>query len=169
MSLAWHPTENILCFANTDGEVFIYTDFVPPEHLPLLKKTLQPAPFIHDPLKEVSANAGKPLANGFHDEMPARNKRHRTPDSLDDILGPDGMDEEEGDFIIDDDGAGYAENINGHGKRPSAGLDEPGAPPGKRRAIGDLWRPRLREPFQPGSTPWRGNRRYLCKLVPGIS
>jgi chromosome transmission fidelity protein 4 len=25
-------------------------------------------------------------------------------------------------------------------------------------------RPKVHPPLQPGSTPWRGNRRYLCKV-----
>jgi len=71
--------------------------------------------------------------------------------------------QDEDDFIIDDDGAGYVEEVNGHGKRSNGHLDEFDGPDYKRRATHDLWRPRLHLPFQPGSTPWRGNRRYLCQ------
>ena len=162
MSLVWHPSENILCFANSDGEVFIYNDFVPQEHLTLLKKPLQPAPFIHDPLAELSVNVRKPLANRADSGDHTRHKRRRTPDSLDDILGSVAGDDES-DFIVDDDGAGYADGINGFGKRIHPTLEGLEGPPEKRRATYAAWKPTWREPFQPGSTPWRGNRRYLCK------
>lgn len=154
--------ENLLSFANTDGEVYIYSDFIPPEHVSLLQKTLQPAPFIHDPLSEVSANARRPLADGDRAVLAPRYKRRATPDSLDDILGLDGDDDQNG-FISDDDGAGYAEVLNGFGKRArstSIGSDDR---LDKTRIIQEVWRPRLHEAFQSGSTPWRGNRRYLCE------
>ncbi|KAI9774888.1 MAG: WD repeat and HMG-box DNA binding-domain containing protein 1 [Geoglossum simile] len=155
VSLAWHPTENILSFTNLEGELFIYTDFVPNEHRPLLKKPLQPAPFIHE------ADGWKP-PDTTAEERPRRARDRRgTPDSLDDILGSDVMQDED-DFIIDDDGAGYVEEVNGYGKRSNKHLDEFDGPDHKKRATHDLWRPRLHLPFQPGSTPWRGNRRYLC-------
>ncbi|KAI9816363.1 MAG: hypothetical protein M1832_005120 [Thelocarpon impressellum] len=163
MSLAWHPFENIVSFANSDGELFIYEDFVPAEHRPLLGKPLQPAPFIHDPLAETSANARRPLTDGSK-EMTSRPRRRGSLDSLDDLLGPDAMDEDD-DFIVDDDGAGYAA-VNGNGKRAGEDLDGPG---GKRMATRDGWRPRLHDSFQPGSTPWRGNRRYLCLNLTGFA
>lgn len=161
-SLAWHPHDNLFAFANTEGEVFIHPDFVPSEHEALLKKGLQPAPLSHDPLAEVSANVRRPTVNGDHDAPPAHRKRARTPDSLDDILPSDGEDGQS-DFIIDDDGAGYAEAINGYGKRPRALSDALDGHPGKRRATQEVWRPTRHESFQPGSTPWRGDRRYLCR------
>ena len=163
MALAWHPLENVFCFANTEGEVFIHPDFVPSEQLPLLRKNLQPAPFIHDPLGELSVNTRKPaIANGDVNAPHHRRKRARTPDSLDDILPPDSDDDDQNDFIEDDDGAGYAEAVNGFGKRPRALSITSDRHGGKRRAVRDLWGPEVHEPFQPGSTPWRGNRRYLC-------
>ncbi|KAH0565624.1 hypothetical protein GP486_000982 [Trichoglossum hirsutum] len=156
VSLVWHPTENILSFTNSDGELFIYTDFVPSEHLNLLKKPLQSAPFIHQ------TNVREPpVITADHLQRNVRARRG-TPDSLDDILGPDMMQDDEDDFIVDDDGAGYAEGVNGHGKRSNEHLDAPGGLVYKRRAMNDSWRPRFHPSFQPGSTPWRGNRKYLC-------
>jgi chromosome transmission fidelity protein 4 len=155
VSLAWHPTENILSFTNSGGELFIYTDFVPTEHLSLLGKPLQPAPFIHE------TNGWKPPATTIVDRSRHAQGRRGTPDSLDDILGSDIMQDED-DFIIDDDGAGYVEEVNGYGKRGNGHLVGLDGPDYKRRATHDLWRPRLHLPMQPGSTPWRGNRRYLC-------
>lgn len=165
LALAWHPTENILSYTNNDGELFIHTNIIPMEHSSLLQKGVQPAPFFHDPAE---GRAG--LANGTTLDLPQRPQQRRagTPDSLDDILGPDSDDGMEGDdFVVDDDGAGYA--VNGHGKRPNTHLGLH-SPSGKRRAFGSSisFRPQIHEPFQPGSTPWRGNRRYLCLNLTGF-
>ncbi|CZT42149.1 probable sepB protein [Rhynchosporium secalis] len=162
MDIAWHPTKNLLSFTNTDGEVYIYNDFVPEKYANLVRLPLQPAPFIHDPLSEISANARRPVANGLK-EIPDRGVRRGTPDSLDDILGSDIMGDED-DFVVDDDGAGYALGLNGNGKRPN-GVEASG-PISKRRT--QNWEPRYHESFQPGSTPWRGNRKYLCLNLIGF-
>ncbi|KAI9831054.1 MAG: hypothetical protein M1826_003952 [Phylliscum demangeonii] len=176
MSLAWHPTENMVSFASADGEVFLYPDFLPPEHLDLLQQPLHASPFLHDPRADVPVTAGPAAVHGADadaDPHARRHPRRRTPDSLDDVLGPDG-DEDGGDddFVIDDDGGGYADaDLNGFGKRSHARADEADADadvrPGKRRATAAVWRPRVHEPFQAGSTPWRGNRRYLCLNLVG--
>jgi chromosome transmission fidelity protein 4 len=164
MDLAWHPTKNLLSFTDTDGGVYIYNDFVPAEQAHLVKVGLQPAPFIHDPLSEISANARRPITNGQKD-IPNRGVRRGTPDSLDDILGSDIMGEED-DFVVDDDGAGYALGLNGNGKRPNGDIDPFGGPVSKRRA--QTWEPQYHDSFQPGSTPWRGNRKYLCLNLIGF-
>ncbi|KAF2156030.1 WD40 repeat-like protein [Myriangium duriaei CBS 260.36] len=164
VSMAWHPTENILSYTNNDGELYIHTDFIPEEHAGLLQKTLQAAPMRGEPLSEVSGNAQRPQSNGAKVNG---NRRAGTPDSLDDILGPDPSEIGDGDdFIIDDDGAGYAELTNGHGKRSGGHLDAPQA----KRQYGTVrqWEPQLHPEFQPGSTPWRGNRRYLCLNLTGF-
>ncbi len=164
MDLAWHPTKNLLSFTNTEGEVYIYNDFVPAEHSHLVKLPLQPAPFIHDPLSEISANARRPAAN-VPKEIPNRNARRGSIDSLEDILNDEVMGEDD-DFVIDDDGAGYALgpiSLNVNGKRPNG---DTGYPASKRLA--QTWEPRYHESFQPGSTPWRGNRKYLCLNLIGF-
>ena len=154
-----------MSFTTLEGELFIYTDFLTENNASLLEKPLQPAPFIHDPLSETSGNARKPLTNGFKGGDEERTRRQGTPDSLDDILGPnmdiDGDGDEE-DFISDDDGAGYLGGINRNGKRTNGHLDDLDGFARKRRPAYDAWQPRIHQPFQPGSTPWRGNRRYLC-------
>lgn len=162
MDLAWHPTKNLLSFTNSDGEVYIFNDFVPAEHAHLVKLGPQPAPFIHDPLSEISANIRRPLINGNKD-VPHRGVRRGTPDSLDDILGSDIMGEED-DFVVDDDGAGYALGLNGNGKRPNGQSND--GPASKR--LTQAWEPQYHESFQPGATPWRGNRKYLCLNLIGF-
>lgn len=162
--LAWHPTRNLLSFANSNGEVYHYYDFVPESHANLVKLGPQPAPFIHDPLPEIAPNARQPVVNGI-ENVPHRGPRQGTPDSLDDILGPDIMgDEDEDDFVIDDDGAGYALGVNGNGKRPNEQYD---VGPVWKRAV-HSWEPQHHESFQPGSTPWRGDRKYLCLNLVGF-
>ena len=169
MAMAWHPTENILSYTNNDGELYIHTDFVPTDYISVLEKTLQPAPFIHDPLTETSGDATRQLVNGSKDGLAMRQVRQGTPDSLADILGSDAMSDVGDVFIEDDDGAGYAEEINGYGKRTNSHLDAIAGLNGKRRAYGQgSWKPRIHESFQPGSTPWRGNRRYLCLNLTGF-
>jgi chromosome transmission fidelity protein 4 len=163
VDLAWHPTKNLLSFTSSNGEVYIYNDFVPAEQTHLIKLGLQPAPFIHDPLSEISANARRPTVNG-HKDVPHRGVRRGTPDSLDDILGSEIMGDED-DFVVDDDGAGYA-LVNANGKRPNGDIDPFDGPLSKRR--GQTWEPQYHESFQPGSTPWRGNRKYLCLNLIGF-
>ena len=172
VAMAWHPTNNTLAYTNSDGELYIHTSVVPTEHLPLLQAPRQPAPLLYDALAETSGNAPRRANGAPKDGVPARRRRDSL-DSLDDILGSDvlsgdGGDQDMDDFIEDDDGAGY---VNGHGKRTNAHLDAADAA-AKRRAYGGGsaygFAPRVHEPVQTGSTPWRGNRRYLCLNLTGF-
>ncbi|KAK3113775.1 DNA polymerase alpha accessory factor Mcl1, partial [Teratosphaeriaceae sp. CCFEE 6253] len=110
----------------------------------------------------VSGNARKPTNNGA---KPNGARRSAEDQYLDDLLGPDAMSEDGAGFIEDDDGAGYAEETNHFGKRPANGGAERSA---KRHEPYAAWRPKVHEAFQPGSTPWRGNRRYLCLNLTGF-
>lgn len=89
----------------------------------------------------------------------SRPQRAGTPDSLDEILGPASPSSIDN-FVEDDDGEGYAEApaLNGNGKRVN-GASNQYTSGSKRRSA---FTPQIHESFQPGSTPWRGNRRYLC-------
>ena len=165
INVTWHPTDNMASFTTSDGELYIYTDFVPAEFASLLDKSLQAAPFIHDPLAETSGNARQPLENGSKTNGQTRGRRRGTLDSLDEILGSDGIGEDEDDFVSDDDGAGYADALNRFGKRGNGHLDEIDVLTAKRRYPHDAWEPEIHHSFQSGSTPWRGNRKYLCKEV----
>jgi chromosome transmission fidelity protein 4 len=161
MDLAWHPNKNLLSFTNTDGEVYIFNDFVPAEQAHLLQLGPQPSPFIHDPFSEISANVRRPITNG-HKGVPHRGVRRGTPDSLADMLGSVMGDED--DFVVDDDGGGYALNTNG--KRVNGDIDPFAGPLTKRRT--QAWEPEYHESFQPGATPWRGDRKYLCLNLIGF-
>ena len=157
--VTWHPkSQNVFNWSNTEGEIFIIPEFLKDEaHTALLQGPKELAPFFHDPLKEISGNVRKTLTNG-HAKPP---RREGTPDSLDDLLG-----EDENAWIEDDDGAGYTNGLNGHGKRGNGHFDEIGGQPGKRGRYD--WEPSIHEAFQPGSTPWRGNRKYLCLNMVGF-
>ena len=146
----------------SDGELFIYENFLQPDLAPILEKTLQSAPFIRDPLGETNGNIRRPPTNGHKDITESRVRRKGTPDTLDSILG---LDDEDDNFVSDDDGAGYANGINGHGKRSNGHLDQIDDVDHKRRE--PFWQSR-HQAFQPGSTPWRGSRRYLCVNLIGF-
>lgn len=167
INLGWHPTQNSLSFTTSDGELFIHDDFVPKDHQPLLVKPLQAAPIFPGPLTEISGNVRRPVVDKLNEGLQSRRRGH-TPDSLDDMLSSidggsiNGMD----DFVEDDDGAGYAEGLNLLGKRTNGHLDDLHGHDDKR-VMSSYWRPKVHEPIQPGSTPWRGNRRYLCLNLTG--
>ncbi|KAK2039693.1 WD domain-containing protein [Colletotrichum somersetense] len=165
LDLAWHPKDNLLSFTTSDGEVYIYPNLVTEQFAALLQLPRQPAPFIHDPLTENSnnnnnnKNARRPDANGAKASIPSRPRRDSLG-SLDSFLnGEDGYDDGD-DFVVDDDGAGYATGT----KRPLDGDDAVAGRASKRR----LLEPTFHEAFQPGSTPWRGNRKYLCLNLIGV-
>ena len=125
---------------------------------------MQPAPFIHDPLSEISGNERRALTNGHGKPQDRQAKRVGTPDSLDDILGSEAGSDLEDDFVVDDDGAGYSAGINGYGKRVGSNLEDIDGVDTKRRATFSARAAIIHPSFQPGSTPWRGDRKYLCKL-----
>lgn len=157
INFVWHPTQNIVSFTTSDGEVFICADFVPDEFVSLLQGPQVPTPFIHDPLSGSNGNSRIPV-NG-QKQLAERARRRGTPDSLNDAMGSVGGGDED-DFVIDDDGAGYALNENGKRTNLHLGLD-PEIHDAKR--FGYAPQPQVHESFQSGSTPWRGNRRYLCE------
>ncbi|UKZ73382.1 hypothetical protein TrVFT333_001028 [Trichoderma virens FT-333] len=162
IDLAWHPSKNILSFTTTEGEVYIYPDFLSDQYSPMLKLPVQPAPFIHDPLLEISANRRAPAANGQKRDIPTRPRRDSLG-SLDSYLEDENYaDGDDDGFVVDDDGAGYTTGQ----KRGRVG-DDAGAGDysNKRRHLLD---PQYHEAFQPGSTPWRGNRKYLCLNLIGF-
>lgn len=164
IDLSWHPTKNILSFTTTDGEVYIYPDFLSDQFSPMLKMVPQPAPFIHDPLSEISGNRQGPLANGHKgQDIPSRPRRISLG-SLDSYLGGGGGDgyAEDDDFVVDDDGAGYTA---GAGLKRGREEDDGYGGMNKRR---HFYQPQYHEAFQPGSTPWRGNRKYLCLNLIGF-
>ncbi|KAF5721029.1 chromosome transmission fidelity 4 [Fusarium globosum] len=161
IDIVWHPTKNIVSFTTTDGEVYIYPDFLTDQFSPLLKLAAQPAPFIHDPLAELSANRRPPPVNGQKQQGLPTRPRRESLGSLDSFLeGGDGYGDD--DFVEDDDGAGYT--VGQGQKRPRDGDDGYGTSNKRRHML----EPQYHEAFQPGATPWRGNRKYLCLNLIGF-
>ena len=188
-NITWNPTKGLdyLNWTNTWGEVVICPDFLTDDaHVRLLHGPPVRSPFFHDPLDESNAAGGRPpgfLANGGSPWVNGRSRKYPpragTPDSLDDLLNgsvqEDGEEDEISDgselnWIEDDDGAGYT---NANGKRPHSGarprdqINKRARPCGSRRHGYNI-RPYVHPPFQPGSTPWRGDRRYLCLNLTGF-
>lgn len=159
LAIEFHPHENLVSWTNSWGECSIQPKFLKDDdHIKLLQGSKVRAPFFHDPLDEQSTTNG---VNGH-----ARKRRAGTPDSLDQLLGdaPDDDGADLDDWIEDDDNAGYANGVNVNGKRTNGHLDLPLA---KRSRYG-TFSPQQHPVFQPSSTPWRGNRRYLCLNLLGF-
>ena len=159
IDLKWHPTKNILSFTTADGEVYIYPDFLSDQYSPLLKLPKQYSPFIHDPLLETSGNKRPPQLNGAKQTLPSRTRRDSLG-SLDSFLEGEGDGYGDGDdFVVDDDGAGYVS-----GQKRARDREDGTELARKRRHLETEYH----EAFQPGSTPWRGNRKYLCLNLIGF-
>lgn len=162
LAIQWHPTDNTLAYTNNNGELFVREGAIPTDYAKLLKSTLDPAP-LGQPLKEISGNAHRPIANQKHSR--GGTEGDHDPYISDAFLNPENDASEDGDgFIEDDDGAGYAEQPNQFGKRSAAALY---APTTKRPATQSRQLD-IHGAFQPGSTPWKGDRRYLCLNLTGF-
>ena len=156
LQVAFHPhAENYLNWTTSQGQVCICPGFFKDEALKLLEGPNVRSPFYHDPLDEetTAINGRRSLVAGL-----SKTQRAGTPDSLDDLLGPDDQE----DWIEDDDGAGYT---NENGKRTNGHLANGHH---AKRTRQDAWEPNVHEPLQPGATPWRGNRRYLSLNLTGF-
>lgn len=171
IDLSWHPSKNILSFTTSDGEVYIYPDFLPEQFSALLKLGAQPAPFIHDPLGEISGNRQAAPQQLLHNggkggstHFPTRPRRESLG-SIDSFLAGQEDDDDDNDWVVNDDNAGYV--VDRRAKRGRDDVDDVsyGHHTSKRMA---LMRPQHHAPFQPGSTPWRGNRKYLSLNLIGF-
>lgn len=150
LNIEWHNKgDNLFCWSNSWGEVYITPDFLKNDaHIDLLK-----APLEQPEKDQQQQKNGQPVDSRVNGLKPLVNGRPRahTPDSLDAYLAEGDEDQ----WIEDDDGAGY-KNLNG--KRPN-GVDLNGHE--DKRTRHGTWQPQIHESFQPGATPWRGNRKYL--------
>lgn len=163
VSLSWHPKDNIISFTTNQGQLYTLPNAVPTDQAWMLNLSTRIAPLLNE-TSSVAPPAAPSVTLEDRLKNPPRQRQDRSP-SLDDFFGPDVEDDE--DFVIDDDGAGYIET-NTNGKRGNAHLDTfDNLTISKRRAY-DVWSPQIHEPFQSGSTPWKGNRRYLCLNLVGF-
>jgi chromosome transmission fidelity protein 4 len=164
LNIEFHPhAENHVSWTNSWGECSIQPRFFQEEeHINLLQGPNVRAPFYHDPLDDQTRVNG---VNGH-----GQKRRAATPDSLDELLGDAPVDDggDLDDWIEDDDHAGYTSGVNGvngNGKRTNGHFD---LPLPKRSRYGNF-SPQQHPAFQPSSTPWRGNRRYLCLNLLGFA
>jgi chromosome transmission fidelity protein 4 len=179
--ISWHPSRNLVSLATNEGEIYIYPDFIADQYAALLKLPTQPAPFIHDPLEGGLAARPQQQQQQHVQQRrpqngavpPSGRPRRESLGSVDSFLNGHEDDEDDygadgDDFVVDDDNAGYA--AAGPSRKRAAGGDTDslfggvGGRPAKRR----LLEPAYHEPFQPGATPWRGNRKYLCLNLVGF-
>lgn len=159
LNIEWHNKgENLFCWTNSWGEVYITPNFLKNEAVvDLLKAPLEQPNRISQtgPVQPVESrvNGLKPIVNG--------RPRATSPDSLDDYLA----DADDDQWIDDDDGAGYK---NQNGKRANGHLDNLNGHANKKSRQ-EVWQPQIHEAFQPGATPWRGDRKYLCLNLTGFA
>ncbi|KAL9109577.1 MAG: hypothetical protein Q9227_005757 [Pyrenula ochraceoflavens] len=159
MQISWHPTENILSWTNALGQASITPDFLDAELEEILKGPKQASPLHHDPLKEISGNARRPVPITDRTKAAGATRREGFV-ALDDEID---MGLEDDSWIEDDDGGGYTNGINGNGKRTGDDLVN-----GHSKRMRDaVWRSEPHQSFQPGETGWRGGKRYLCMNLIG--
>lgn len=176
-NIVWHPTNNLVSFTNGDGEVYICPGFVGAQYATLLRLPVQPSPFIHDPAGPTKTNGASASASASRGAR-GRMDVDAAVDSADEMSGLEGggghdedlddlndLDDEDDGFVVDDDGAGYTAGVkrryDGEGPERAA----------KRNGAGGgvvSWQPAIHAAFQSGSTPWRGNRKYLCLNLIGV-
>lgn len=158
VGIQWHPRgDNLFCWTTSWGEVLINPNFLKNEkHIELLKAPLeQEQTKQQQPQRrpEQRSNGFKPLVNG--------RPRAQSFSSLDDYLAD--ADGDGNDWIDDDDGAGY---VNENGKRTNGhalSLDS------SKRLRYHSSEAQIHDAFQPNSTPWRGNKKYLCLNLIGCA
>ncbi|KAI8323218.1 hypothetical protein GQ54DRAFT_332692 [Martensiomyces pterosporus] len=146
----WNPRCNMLAFTDSAGALFIWDDVVPVEqgHAPPFERSSsEHGTLVNEKQQPDAAQSGR-TANGNSDLM---------SDLFDDTAAVDGAAEDDmeedildageetadvlDDFVVDDDGAGYTE----HQAPRWTVVHDPET-----------------HSFQPGSTPWINNRRYLA-------
>ena len=142
IALAWHPTSNTLSFTTSQGQLYRWKECIPQTH-----------PSSHGTLKKA------PTKNHIHTNS-SETSLSRSPSILSRTHNDYFEDEEDDDFVVDDDGAGY---VPAHNRKRNAEWDDDLFSRNKRgrNEYSSGFRVKPHEPFQSGSTPWRGNRRYL--------
>ncbi|KAJ2557519.1 DNA polymerase alpha accessory factor Mcl1 [Coemansia sp. RSA 1933] len=155
----WNPCGNMLAFTDNTGAMYIWDDVVPVDQghaAPFERKAAEHGTLSRDRKRSGSDAAANGLMSDLFDDTAAVDTMEI--DGMDgdgSARGGDGDDDDEDgfgddgegiadaldDFVIDDDGAGYVEH-----QQP------------KWIAVGD----QQTQSFQPGSTPWINDRRYLA-------
>ncbi|KAG2171323.1 hypothetical protein INT43_002945 [Umbelopsis isabellina] len=166
--ISWHPSLNILAFTDRYGQMTTWEDVIPMEERSLPHPALANAR-ISDEEVDVLFGDGPQNRNGYSRNNHDNEMNDENMDNDDD--GHDDMSDMD-DFLIDDDGAGYAErsaNRGGQHNRALANASLGNLPFGQFEAP---------KPFQSGSTPFKdikssglpeeGERRYLAFNMMGV-
>ncbi|KAK9323645.1 WD40-repeat-containing domain protein [Lipomyces orientalis] len=168
LSVQWHPTQNSLSFTTNQGQMYTLPNIIPAKLDPPVGRSIYPSPLIRDPDAGEAVRLRQPtgesdasgLTKPYGQIKPGRDREVEF-----------GSDIGEGNWIDDDDGAGYIPDL----VPDNDSVDSPGW--GRKRAIGPdfaddfasnkrrfvtVIKKMQHEAFQPGSTPWKNGRRYLA-------
>ncbi|KAJ2659787.1 DNA polymerase alpha accessory factor Mcl1 [Coemansia sp. RSA 1200] len=157
----WNPCGNMLAFTDNTGAMYIWDDVVPVDqgHVPPFdRKAVEQGGVSSKGKRRSGSDAGAnglmsdlfddtagvdAIENERMDEDSSAGRGNHSDIDEGDMFGDDGEEITDAldDFVIDDDGAGYVEHQ-----------------PQKWFALGD----QQTQSFQPGSTPWISDRRYLA-------
>ncbi|PIA13071.1 hypothetical protein COEREDRAFT_78273 [Coemansia reversa NRRL 1564] len=141
----WNPCGNMLAFTDNSGALYVWDDVVPVEQghaAPYEQQTSERGTLERQPFADKTEESK--LASDLFDDTAGVDGAAEGDMDVDDVDDDDNIvDAGDGldDFVVDDDGAGYAEQ---HVPRWAV--------------VGDL----QTHAFQPGSTPWVNSRRYLA-------
>ncbi|KAJ3291183.1 hypothetical protein HK104_006291 [Borealophlyctis nickersoniae] len=166
-AFAWHPKENDICFTDIMGRMLYWKDVM----------SLSDGQ-VHPATARTSVNPA--LAKLFDDDSSSKpfeswdnfGGRLETEQPKATDANDSDADEDDDDFVVDDDGAGYAEALEGPGqfrkyhekgkKRVLKQLSRDFPLPTRGLGIYDA---DIQDPFQPGATPMKNNRRYLDRVL----
>lgn len=221
-TMVWHPKDNAIAFSDMSGKVYYAPGIIPVDSgypHPAKGASVLSVSNQHTQQQQQQLKAkNDPLADMFDDDDNASTITKATVatlkksgkggnkdgkvDVLDDFLDEDAREDDDmmddydadglGDFVVDDDGAGYAEggidaafrkrrsiiprgfdsddlDMGGHGHGGDDGEDVgAGGAVSRRRHHHMESVSEIQPAFQPGSTPSKANRRYLAFNMTGV-
>ncbi|KAK9477812.1 WD40-repeat-containing domain protein [Lipomyces japonicus] len=144
LNLRWHPSKNVISFTTTLGQLYTLAEAITANRYePPFGRTVHAAPLINDPTAGVVATS-----------------RTRQATNDDHSLFEDEVDN----WIEDDDGQGY--RIPDYDDQHGDDVYYDGPPSKRQRQFANTSTTTTTAvqhlPFQPGSTQWKNNRRYLA-------
>lgn len=159
LQVVWHPNKNTISWTTDEGELYTLNDLVDDGQESSFARPVRPSPL----LESGSSTKIRGQTNGKSNGSAKTTEPTRDPD-IDDEALLDDLEDAGAEWIEDDDGAGYIPNLENRNKRSgiSNGYGSDGADrPSKRSKVQGLFQSQAHDIVQPGSTPWRGQRRYL--------
>ena len=160
INLSWHPTANVISYASSEGRIYTWNSPVPSSARPPFGQVLTSAPLLPPTNNEVVAPVAEKQSNELMDDMASVDLQD---DEVDEGEEEDNeVDPEMEDWIVDDENADASYN----GLKRRNDLER--TVDGSNKVNGKRSRVIRQEHFQPGSTPWRNNRRYLAFNMIGV-